>query len=156
MTFESSLSKNWELSAYERHRTPQEAITDSNTLVSVNLQNLHAELMCPICLDILKSTMTTKECLHRFCEECISTALRQGNRECPTCRNKLISKRSLRRDPNFDALIAKIFPLRDEYEARQASVLERMNKQQQQIKSGLNHSRYVYFLSIVIEHTFFL
>lgn len=30
------------------------------------------------------------------------------NKECPTCRKKLISKRSLRPDPNFDALIAKV------------------------------------------------
>ena len=30
------------------------------------------------------------------------------NKECPTCRKKLVSKRSLRPDPNFDALIAKV------------------------------------------------
>lgn len=30
------------------------------------------------------------------------------NKECPTCRKKLISKRSLRSDPNFDALINKV------------------------------------------------
>ena len=32
----------------------------------------------------------------RFCAECIITALRSGNKECPTCRKKLVSKRSLR------------------------------------------------------------
>lgn len=63
-------------------------------------------LRCPICLDMLKKTMTTKECLHRFCSECIITALRSGNKECPTCRKKLVSKRSLRPDPNFDYLIS--------------------------------------------------
>ena len=31
-----------------------------------------------------------------------------SNKECPTCRKKLISKRSLRPDPNFDALISKV------------------------------------------------
>jgi hypothetical protein len=31
-----------------------------------------------------------------------------SNKECPTCRKKLVSKRSLRPDPNFDALIAKV------------------------------------------------
>lgn len=50
--------------------------------------------------------MTTKECLHRFCSDCIITALRSGNKECPTCRKKLVSKRSLRPDPNFDYLIS--------------------------------------------------
>lgn len=120
-------SKTWELSLYELHRTPQEAITD-NTEIAVSPRSLHSELMCPICLDMLKQTMTTKECLHRFCQECIITALRSGNKECPTCRKKLVSKRSLRPDPNFDALIAKIYPSRDEYEALQERVLAKLKQ----------------------------
>ncbi|XP_042291822.1 E3 ubiquitin-protein ligase RING2-A-like isoform X1 [Thunnus maccoyii] len=120
-------SKTWELSLYELHRSPQEAIMDG-TEVAVSPRSLHSELMCPICLDMLKNTMTTKECLHRFCSDCIVTALRSGNKECPTCRKKLVSRRSLRRDSNFDALISKIYPSRDEYEAHQRSVLERLNR----------------------------
>ncbi|KAJ8050376.1 E3 ubiquitin-protein ligase RING2-A [Holothuria leucospilota] len=120
-------SKTWELSLYELHRTPQEAITD-DTEIAVSPRSLHSELMCPICLDMLKMTYTTKECLHRFCQECIITALRSGNKECPTCRKKLVSKRSLRPDPNFDALISKIYPSRDEYEAHQERVLEKLAK----------------------------
>ncbi|XP_028819798.1 E3 ubiquitin-protein ligase RING2-A-like isoform X2 [Denticeps clupeoides] len=120
-------SKTWELSLYELHRTPQEAIMDS-TEIAVSPRSLHSELMCPICLDMLKKTMTTKECLHRFCNDCIVTALRSGNKECPTCRKKLVSKRSLRQDPNFDALISKIYPSRDEYEAHQDRALERFNR----------------------------
>ena len=49
-----------ELSLYELHRTPQEAITDG-TEISISPRSLHSELMCPICLDMLKNTMTTKE-----------------------------------------------------------------------------------------------
>ncbi|XP_042337154.1 E3 ubiquitin-protein ligase RING2-A-like, partial [Plectropomus leopardus] len=120
-------SKTWELSLYELHRSPQEAIMDG-TEVAVSPRALHSELMCPICLDMLKNTMTTKECLHRFCSDCIVTALRSGNKECPTCRKKLVSRRSLRRDSNFDALISKIYPSRDEYEAHQRRVLERLNR----------------------------
>ena len=120
-------SKTWELSLYELQRTPQEAITDS-TEIAVSPRSLHSELMCPICLDMLKNTMTTKECLHRFCQECIITALRSGNKECPTCRKKLVSKRSLRPDPNFDSLISKIYPSRDEYEAHQERVLEKLKQ----------------------------
>lgn len=119
--------KTWELSLYELHRSPQEAIVD-RTEVAVSPRSLHSELMCPICLDMLKNTMTTKECLHRFCSECIVTALRSGNKECPTCRKKLVSRRSLRRDSNFDALISKIYPSRDEYEAHQRRVIERLNR----------------------------
>lgn len=70
-------SKTWELSLYELHRTPQEAIMDG-TEIAVSPRSLHSELMCPICLDMLKNTMTTKECLHRFCSDCIVTALRSG------------------------------------------------------------------------------
>lgn len=122
------LNKTWELSLYELHRDPQEAITDSSVEIAVSPRSLHNELMCPICLDMLKKTMTTKECLHRFCQDCIITALRSGNKECPTCRKKLVSKRSLRPDPNFDLLIAKIYPSRDEYEAHQERQLAKLNK----------------------------
>lgn len=128
MALENAPTKTWELNIYEINRRPQEAITD-NTLVAVSPRSLQSELMCPICLDILKNTMTTKECLHRFCQVCIITALRSGNKECPTCRKKLVSKRSLRADPNFDSLIAKIFPHREEYEAAQEKALERINRQ---------------------------
>ena len=50
------------------------------------------------------------------------------NKECPTCRKKLVSRRSLRPDPNFDALISKIYPSREEYEDHQQKVLERITK----------------------------
>lgn len=130
-TEQIGLNKNWELSLYELHRTPQDAITD-NTEIAVSPRSLHSELMCPICLDMLKKTMTTKECLHRFCSDCIITALRSGNKECPTCRKKLVSKRSLRPDPNFDLLISKIYPSRDEYEAHQERVLAKINKSHSQ------------------------
>ena len=126
------LNKTWELSLYELNRTPQEAIID-NTEIAVSPRSLHSELMCPICLDMLKNTMTTMECLHRFCSYCIVTALRSGNKECPTCRKKLVSKRSLRPDPNFDLLISKIYPSRDEYEAIQERAFAKLNKSQSQI-----------------------
>ena len=118
---------NWVLSDYDRQRKPHLIITD-NTVIAVTPRSLHSELMCPICLDMLKNTRTTKECLHRFCQECITTALRSGNKECPTCRKKLVSKRSLRPDPNFDALIEKIYPSRVDYEAHQNRVIEKLTE----------------------------
>lgn len=114
----NSSSNVWDFSPYEVHRKPHEMITDKTT-VAVSPRSLHSELMCPICLDLMKNAQTTKECLHRFCQECIITALRSGNKECPTCRKKLVSKRSLRPDPNFDALIAKIYPNRGDLAAQQ-------------------------------------
>lgn len=120
MTLEQQQNKTWDLSLYELQRKPQTVIEDK-TEIAVSPRSLHSELMCPICLDMLKKTMTTKECLHRFCSDCIITALRSGNKECPTCRKKLVSKRSLRADPNFDFLISNIYPSREEYEAIQVS-----------------------------------
>ena len=58
-------SKTWELSLYELHRSPHEIKTD-DAEISVSPRSLQSELMCPICLDLLKNTMTTKECLHRL------------------------------------------------------------------------------------------
>jgi len=130
-TMTEIVEKSWDLSLYELHRTPHEAITD-NTEIAVSPKSLQSELTCPICLDMLTSTMTTKECLHRFCAECIITALRSGNKECPTCRKKLVSKRSLRPDPNFDQLVAKIFPDREEYEEQQEKVLAILSKNHSQ------------------------
>ena len=135
----NTFSKTWELNMYEFNRIPHEIIYD-DTEIAVSPKVLQNELMCPICLDILKSTMTTKECLHRFCQECIITALRAGNKECPTCRKKLISKRSLRPDPNFDSIIAKIYPNREEYETLHERVLEKLNKKHLTSIGGLNIS----------------
>uniref|UniRef100_A0A8C2YQZ2 E3 ubiquitin-protein ligase RING2 n=1 Tax=Chinchilla lanigera TaxID=34839 RepID=A0A8C2YQZ2_CHILA len=69
-----SLSKTWELTLYELQGTPQDAMTDGLEVV-VSPRSLHSELMCPICLDMLKNTMTTKACLHCFCADCIITAM---------------------------------------------------------------------------------
>lgn len=82
--------------------------------MDITPSSFKCELMCPICLDLLKNTMTTKECMHRFCGDCIVTALRSGNKECPKCRTKLVSKRSLRPDPSVDLFISKIYASRNE------------------------------------------
>lgn len=160
MSSDQSNGKTWQLSLYEKTRKPQEIIVN-NEEIAVSPRSLHSELMCPICLDMLKNTMTTKECLHRFCQDCIITALRNGNKECPTCRKKLVSKRALRQgkisirfkfvslfivclpfvficvffvvfvwfvDPNFDDLISKIYPSREDYDALQERTLAKINK----------------------------
>ncbi|KAK0158512.1 hypothetical protein PV328_009508 [Microctonus aethiopoides] len=121
-----SVEEDWELTEYEKQRKPQE-IADDDVESAVLPRSLHKELMCPICLEIMKKTMTTKDCLHRFCANCIITALRNGNKECPTCREKLVSKRSLRPDVNFDLLISKIYPNLDKYEAEHDKVIAQLN-----------------------------
>jgi hypothetical protein len=43
--------------------------------------------------------------LHRFCGECIHKCIRIGMKECPSCRKPIPSRRSLRRDTNFDKIV---------------------------------------------------
>ena len=62
------------------------------------------------------------QCLHRFCSECISKALRFGKKECPTCRAKCASMRSLRRDTVMDDIVRLVYPDPAEYDRRQALV----------------------------------
>ncbi|KAI0987632.1 hypothetical protein GJ496_003659 [Pomphorhynchus laevis] len=121
----SNQLRTWELSPYELQRKPHSLLPDS-TMIEVSARMIQNELTCPICLDILKQTMTTKECLHRFCNECITTALRSGNKECPSCRKKLVSKRSLRADLNFDALINHFYPNRSDLDQFQENVLSKL------------------------------
>ncbi|WKX90178.1 hypothetical protein Q1695_009206 [Nippostrongylus brasiliensis] len=130
LPFSSANAEGKELSLddYDRIRTPHKSLAD-NTELRLRAGTLSTELSCPICLDLLTQTMTTKECLHRFCAECITTALFRGNKECPTCRKKLVSKRSLRPDPNFDSLIAKIWPDRKTYEDLQSVASEKFAAQ---------------------------
>ncbi|PAV63235.1 hypothetical protein WR25_17714 isoform I [Diploscapter pachys] len=108
------------LTEYDKIREPHPLLPPS-TSVRITPKML-SDLTCPICLDLLSQTMATKECLHRFCSECITMALLRGNKECPTCRKKLVSKRSLRPDPNFDLLINSIFPDRSVFEKMQSSL----------------------------------
>jgi len=127
----------WDLTPYEQQRKPHELLHDEELLISP--KSLQSELTCPICLDLLRNTRTTKECLHRFCCDCIETALRSGNKECPTCRKKLISKRCLRRDENIDALITKLFPSRNDLDEFNEKILaaNRNNR----TKTTINHTK---------------
>ena len=70
---------------------------------------LDRSLSCPICLSIMRAPTAT-ECLHRFCSECIETSIRIGKKECPSCRFPIATRRALRRDLNFEALMLTLFP----------------------------------------------
>ena len=52
-----------ELSLYELHRKPHEMVVD-NSAIAVSPRALHSELMCPICLDLMRNAQTTKEVLY--------------------------------------------------------------------------------------------
>jgi hypothetical protein len=124
----------------------------------VQLRTLNDELTCVVCLGILRDVRVVMKCLHRFCAECIGKVcplfsrgcrcfflcvatdfwfcvrakkkcIRLGNRECPTCRNELTSRRDLREDKNFDALVEAIYGNLDDFEKAQDAAVHRINKQ---------------------------
>ncbi|XP_024365504.1 uncharacterized protein [Physcomitrium patens] len=97
---------------------------DNKDYIRVCRSDIRKEMQCPICLGIIRKTRTVMECLHRFCRECIDKSMRLGNNECPACRTHCASRRSLRDDPNFDALVAAIYPDLDEYEEEELAFFE--------------------------------
>ncbi|KAI9912951.1 hypothetical protein PsorP6_005850 [Peronosclerospora sorghi] len=113
---------------FDIYRQPRAPVTDINATKTLSMRQLNADLTCPICLGIIKETMVVMECLHRFCRECISTAIRHSKRECPSCRIHIPSKRSLRPDTNFDAFIAKVHPNLAEYERHEDQIIEQANR----------------------------
>ncbi|XP_050898073.1 putative E3 ubiquitin-protein ligase RING1a isoform X1 [Lathyrus oleraceus] len=90
----------------------------------VDLSSLRKEIECPICLGIIRNTSTVMECMHRFCRDCIHKSIRLGNNECPVCRAHCPSRRSLRDDPTYDALIQVICPDIDKYEKEELALMK--------------------------------
>ncbi|KAL9236791.1 hypothetical protein vseg_011420 [Gypsophila vaccaria] len=105
--------------------------------ILVRLADIRKEVQCPICLGIIRKTRTVMECLHRFCRECIDKSMRMGNNECPACRTHCASRRSLRDDPNYDALIAAIYPDIDQYEEEEMSFQEDEKARNKQIQAAI-------------------
>ncbi|KAF5732579.1 putative E3 ubiquitin-protein ligase RING1a [Tripterygium wilfordii] len=105
--------------------------------VYVELPEIRKDVQCPICLGIIRKTRTVMECLHRFCRECIDKSMRLGNNECPACRTHCASRRSLRDDPNFDALIAALYPDIDKYEEQEFAFQEEDKNRNKQIQASI-------------------
>ncbi|KAG6973601.1 hypothetical protein JG687_00000796 [Phytophthora cactorum] len=65
-------------------------VTDPNATKTLSVRQLNDAFKCPICQGIIKETMVVMDCLHRFCGECISIAIRQSKRELlAAARHKL-------------------------------------------------------------------
>ncbi|CAI0460998.1 unnamed protein product [Linum tenue] len=110
---------------------------DKPEFVFVELPEIRKDVQCPICLGIIKKTRTVMECLHRFCRECIDKSMRFGNKECPACRTHCASRRSLRDDPNYDALIAALYPDIDKYEEEELAFHEEERTRNKQIQASI-------------------
>lgn len=117
-------------------------------------ESVFNDLQCIICMGIFQETTTVMECLHRFCRKCIQTSISK-RKACPFCRKPVPSKRHLRPDPAFDALIKLIDGAGAEqrHEAETAKVIksynvsafaasvEKANKLQQQQSKRVRISR---------------
>ena len=96
----------------EVRQKPHEMIMSSKHMTRVEIngpETIERYLSCPICLGLMRAATAT-ECLHRFCSECIESAIRLGRKECPTCRAPIATRRALRRDDNFDNLVRSLYP----------------------------------------------
>uniref|UniRef100_A0ACD5U1U9 Uncharacterized protein n=1 Tax=Avena sativa TaxID=4498 RepID=A0ACD5U1U9_AVESA len=110
---------------------------DVDEFILVKLMDIRKEVQCPICLGIIRKTRTVMECLHRFCRDCIDKSMRLGNNECPACRTHCKSRRSLRDDPNFDALILALYPDIDKYEEEELAFGEEEKTRNKKIQESI-------------------
>eukprot|EP00048_Salpingoeca_helianthica_P017616 m.238182 g.238182 ORF g.238182 m.238182 type:complete len:268 (-) comp21634_c0_seq1:167-970(-) len=99
------------LSDYDLQRKPHDVVP--NKRICIPRKALNEEMVCAICLGLIFDTRASKICLHRFCKQCIDKSLSVLKRECPKCRKKHPTRRSLGEDHRFDNLITHIFPNRD-------------------------------------------
>ncbi|XP_041005655.1 putative E3 ubiquitin-protein ligase RING1a isoform X2 [Juglans microcarpa x Juglans regia] len=123
--------------AEDSEGSPSSISQEKAEFVFVRLTDIRKDVQCPICLGIIKKTRTVMECLHRFCRECIDKSMRMGNNECPACRTHCASRRSLRDDPNYDALIAALYPDIDKYEAEELAFHEEERTRNKQIQASI-------------------
>ncbi|KAK8629369.1 hypothetical protein V6N13_078211 [Hibiscus sabdariffa] len=123
--------------ADESDRSPSPSNEDKDDYVTIKLSDIRKEVQCPICLGIIRKTRTVMECLHRFCRECIDKSMRMGNNECPACRTHCASRRSLRDDPNYDALIAALYSDIDKLEEEEFTLHEEEKARNKQIQASI-------------------
>ena len=95
------------LTLYDIHRRPRRVPSGRWQCSSQVRQVLHA-FRCVICLSTLNNPKAVRECMHRFCEDCIEKSLRMGRNECPFCRVFVPSKRNLAVDTSVEHLIANV------------------------------------------------
>ncbi|XP_047312911.1 putative E3 ubiquitin-protein ligase RING1a [Impatiens glandulifera] len=119
------------------NRSSDDDLTRLSEWIPADLLALRSYVQCPICLGIIKKTRTVMECLHRFCRECIDKSMRMGNNECPACRTHCASRRSLRDDPRFDAMIAVLYHDIKKYEEEELAFHDEEKTRNKQIQESI-------------------
>lgn len=54
----------------------------------VEKEEIETKYRCPICFLVMKDTVQTY-CGHKFCQECLSDWMKESEKTCPICKNKL-------------------------------------------------------------------
>ncbi|EYU27995.1 hypothetical protein MIMGU_mgv1a0254841mg, partial [Erythranthe guttata] len=62
------------------------------------------------------------------------------NNECPACRTHCASRRSMRDDPNYDALIAALYPDVDKYEEEELAFHEEEKTRNKHIQDSISQT----------------
>lgn len=95
------------LTLYDIHRRPRR-VPSGRWHCSSSIQQVWHAFRCVICWSTLRNPKLVRECLHRFCEDCIEKSLRMGRNECPVCRVFVPSKRNLASDEGCEVLIENV------------------------------------------------
>ncbi|KAK6110205.1 Zinc finger C3HC4 type (RING finger) family protein [Brugia pahangi] len=99
-----------QLTSYDRSRKPHTLRSGVDTK-SIHFDWISKELECGICEKTIQNTMVVRNCMHRFCADCILQRIHTGARKCPSCHKVLPKKTPLKSDANFDAIINKMWCL---------------------------------------------
>uniref|UniRef100_A0A915A5C0 RING-type E3 ubiquitin transferase n=1 Tax=Parascaris univalens TaxID=6257 RepID=A0A915A5C0_PARUN len=94
------------LTAYERSRKPHQLRTGVDTR-TVRIEWIANELTCGLCRKTIQNAMVIRNCMHRFCADCILPKIHTGTKKCPLCKKVLPKKTPLKSDANFDSVINK-------------------------------------------------
>ncbi|KAL3981960.1 Zinc finger C3HC4 type (RING finger) family protein [Acanthocheilonema viteae] len=92
--------------SYDKSRKPH-ALRSGVDTKSIHFDWISKELECGICEKTIQNTMVVRNCMHRFCADCILQRIHTGARKCPSCHKVLPKKTPLKSDANFDAIINK-------------------------------------------------
>lgn len=82
--------------------------TENNMIDVETFEKLKETLLCSVCADVYKDPMNVRQCLHKFCSQCIEDYNRIYKKECPACRTPIGCRRQLRRDFKIQLIIKSI------------------------------------------------
>ncbi|XAR55531.1 Ubiquitin--protein ligase [Bertholletia excelsa] len=88
----------------------------------------------------MRQTRSVTGCMHRFCKECIDKWMRLGKNECPACRKHCPSRRSLRADIRYDAMITSVYDNIDKYEEAELTLREEEKIQNRKIQASISRT----------------